>query len=157
MKKLILFLIAVFIFTCSTPQKRDSKKQITENETALALSEDAKKVLDNSDLPKEEKSKIYAALGSGKSAIINSTETIKNKDKDIEAEKEIKNKLIFENTQLKAVNKFLIYSVILNIVFIVIFVLLIVNWLKSWRFRRLEKAVTDAAAIVTNEIKEGEK
>lgn len=92
-------IICALISSCCTAQKKDMDKQLDNNKAALILSDEAKNIVKESELSKEDKSKIYAALGSGQSAIIGSSAIIAGI-------KELNNKLIAENTNAKDKIKF---------------------------------------------------
>ena len=76
----LLFLITLFVlfasFTCKSAQPKTESKQLEKNSEAITLNDEAEDVIKNSDLPQEDKQKIFSALGTNRSAIIESSETI---------------------------------------------------------------------------------
>lgn len=78
---LLLFIAIFLIFaslTCKSFPTKSDQKQLEKNSEAITLNEEAEDVVKKSDLPQEEKQKIFQALGTNKSAIIESTETIQD-------------------------------------------------------------------------------
>lgn len=78
---LLVFISGFVLFaslTCKSAQTRSEQKQLEKNSEAITLNEEAEKVVKDSDLPQEEKQKLFQALGTNKSAIIESNETIQD-------------------------------------------------------------------------------
>lgn len=76
----LLVMLSVFLIfagmTCKSAQINSEQKQLEKNSEAITLNEEAEDVVKKSDLPQEEKQKLFQALGTNKTAIIESTETI---------------------------------------------------------------------------------
>lgn len=78
MRILIFIITAGFILTCSSIQKKSETKQVEENRESIALIEDARNLIKNSELPEDEKKQIFETFAKSQNSIINSTETIKD-------------------------------------------------------------------------------
>ena len=76
MKKIIISIILISNLTCKSAQTRTPEKQVEENQAAIELNNEASEVIKNSDLPKEDKQKIFSALATSGKVINQSTETI---------------------------------------------------------------------------------
>jgi len=71
-----LFIVFASLTTCKSATVRTPEKQVEENRAAIELNDEASDVVKNSDLPKEDKKKIFSALATSEKVIQDSTETI---------------------------------------------------------------------------------
>ena len=62
--------------TCKSAQTRIPEKQVEENNAAIELNNEASDLIKKSDLPQEDKQKIFSALATSGKVINESTETI---------------------------------------------------------------------------------
>jgi len=150
-KRIALFVFIVLYSSCRTIPHKTPEKQLDENHETLEQIDEAVELVKASDLPQEDKAKIYATLGSSKTSIISSDDTLTT-------ELEIKNTLIFENKQLKKVDtlqrKIIFGFIVENIAILMIVVLLITRWVKTYRLRKIEKAILESKNILKASIEE---
>lgn len=144
LKWLLIMLSAFLIFamvTCKSLPEKSEEKQLEKNSEAIILNDEAEKVVKDSDLPQEEKQKIFQALGTNKSAIIESNETIQD---CIEFKSQALAKNAAYQSTIKKQNKFIFWLCVPYAVLILYFVFKLV-----YRFTPAGAAINQ----LTNEIK----